>query len=338
MYNDRQDFYLSKVSTAIAIGFTSLSMTVGQVPALANSEELLVSPESKTFLGSANPKRGLKKDFLDESVIANEKNVGSLSDGAMSLAKDLQILDALTELQTLRLDPVQFDTFHALHLRQDVTERLVEAFFDVQGSIAAIDDEIDHTQRLQDEMSDQRDSAIRKNNILNFATTGTLSILSGSFQLRPMLHFQNASDISTIVSGGVATTLSAYALKQQSGGRRSSLRDPNMLAQILGRAVPIELQLPDTVWTYLSNNPPGASKSRKSLLIDKWVEGKRFAAPETKAGLKDINVLSNSTDLHKEVTIEMLGNRIIMLTELKVTLCQMSRDTQVIMKLYRHPH
>ena len=276
-------------------------------------------------------------DFLDEPIIPNNKNIASLSDGALKLAKILGILDDIDSLQKLRNAPKEFDSLRGLHLRQDVTEALLEAFFDVNGAIAAIDDEVDHTQRLQDEMSDSRDRAIRYNNIANFTSTGTLSILNGSFQLRPQQRFQNPADIFSITAGGIATGLSAYALKQQSGGRRSALRNPNMLAQVLGRPVLVNLELPDTVWEFLSDSPPGTTKSRRDLLIEKWVEAKLIASPTSKEGQKDIDTLSNSIDINKGVTIDMLNKRAIMLSELKETLEQMSRDIQVIMRIYRHP-
>ncbi len=340
MSQDRSVFVCSSAAPAAFLTLLPIlvaAFCLGSVSAHAE-DTTRASENQNTLVASAASGNAQVKDYLDESIIGNEKNVGSLSDGAQRVAQNLQILDQLRDLHILRSDPEKFDSLHALHIRQDVTEALLEAYFDVQESIAAIDDEIDHTQRLQDEMSDQRDKAIKYNNILNFASTGTLSILSGSSQLRPQVHFQNAADIFTITAGGVAATLSAYALKQQSGGKRNAPRNPNMLAQILGRPVPQELQLPDSVWTFMCDTPPGSTKSRKQLLIDKWVSAKRIDDPTSKSGQKDIDRLSGSVDLHKAVTIDMLNNRVIMLSELKVTMAQMSRDIQVIMKLYRHPH
>jgi hypothetical protein len=319
------------------------------LPQLALSGPTLSSP---TAPSSSASKKGLKnqvpreiilptprptkdQDLLDESIVANSKNFEGLSAGALEVAKDLHVVPTLNELLELRKDPAKRESVHVLLLRQEITESMLMAFLEVRGVIAAIDDEMGHTERLQDEMASKRDRAIRYNNIINFTSGGALAMLASGIQVGTQTPLQNTGNELEVMAGALSSGISAYALKQARGGKRSAAASPNMLAQILGRATPIDQSYPDSVWIYLNDPPPGTSVPRRELLIQKWVAAKRIAPPNTRAGQRDMDAMSGATAQHKSITIDTLANRRIMLEEVKAVVSQMTRDLLDIMKTFR---
>jgi hypothetical protein len=185
-------------------------------------------------------------------------------------------------------------------------------------------------------MGSRRDRSIRYNNIINFTSGGALAMLASGIQVGTQTPLQNTGNELEVMAGALSTGISAYALKQAQGGKRSAVASPNMLAQIFGRATPIDQSYPDSVWTYLNDPPPGATVPRRELLIQKWVAAKRIAPPNTRAGQRDMDVMSAATVQHKSITIDVLANRHIMLEEVKAVVSQMTRDLLEIMKTFRH--
>lgn len=224
---------------------------------------------------------------------------------------------------------------HLFHVRQDVTETLLESFFEVQSVVSTIDDEINHDQHLQDELLSRRDRGIKYNNILNFGIQGTLSMISGGLAFPTGTRFQKTAGDLAIVAGATGTSLAVYALKQNQGPKVLLAPNPNMLTQVFSGLIVEGHEYPDSVWKYLSDSPTGTTLTRRELLINKWVHAKRIGSLTSKRGKQDIDILTGLES--QTVSIDILNNRIIMLSELRTAISQMSRDILSVMKSYKHP-
>lgn len=285
---------------------------------------------------SGHPKRSADEELLNQSILAKEESLSKLSSGAQEVAKDLKLLPNLSKLLELALEPARKRTIDYLLLRQNISQTLILSYFEEAGTVATLDEQIDRTARTQDDMEDSRDRAVRYNTIANFTEGGALSMLASGVQIGTPNAWQNSGNELEVIQGGIQTMMSAYALKQSRGGKWSSPSDQNMLAQIFDRPVPPDRQFSDLIWMYLNDPLPPSNISRRDLLIQKWILAKRLHSPNTKAGQRDIDMLTGSIAARHSITIELLKNRRIMLEELKYVITGISRDLLEIMKTYQN--
>jgi hypothetical protein len=260
-----------------------------------------------------------------------------LSSVGLEVARDLSLLPSLNDYlrlraRTARSEPV---TLEEVILRQQIIETVLMAFLEVQGVIAQIDDEVDHTQELQDRLENKRDASVRTNNIANFVASGALQMIGSGIQIGTPGAWQNAGNEIEVITGGASIGLSSYQLKLGQGSKRSAAARPNMLAKVLDRSTSADTQYPEGVWNYLCNAPPGLRESRRQLLIDRWVANKRIPSPKTRGGQKEIDLLTASVPQNHAITIDLLSNRSAMLADLRATLSQFTKSLVDILQIIR---
>jgi hypothetical protein len=151
------------------------------------------------------------------------------------------------------------------------------------------------------------------------------------------MKYQNAGNELGAVAGALTAVIGAYALKLQGGGKRSSERDPNMLAPIFGLVPNEPNKYPLITWNYLNDFEPGQKKTRREQLIDRWVK-LNYIEPLSKPSSKHhLEELSGTIPLHKVVNIDLLRDRIPMLQDVRAAVAGMNEYLDEILTFVRQP-
>lgn len=278
------------------------------------------------------------KKNIDVSV----NNKGPISIGAVKLAKDIEMLDLIGELNDLKVSHAytpgqRVHNIEVISLRQDLDELLLSAFLSTRRVVSELDRQIAGYDAVARVLEEKRDTAIRYNNILNFTSGGALAMTQGSISIGTPMRYQNAGNELGVIAGALTALIGAYALKIQKGAKRSSDRDPNMLAPIFGLVPNEPNKYPPSVWNYLNEKEPGQKKTRREQLIDRWVKLNYIEPLDKPSSKKHLEELSGAIALHKEVTIDLLRDRIPMLEDVRAAVAGINEYLDEILTFVRKP-
>ena len=122
-------------------------------------------------------------------------------------------IDQLSELACNQSDPSKITP-----LRQIIIERVLAASLEVDATIAQIDNEIAQSNEVRGYLSDKRDRAVNRANLLSIVSGGTLGATSAGLQLPSGEN--KASSIVGIAAGVLSSTLAISGIRAQKGGTR----------------------------------------------------------------------------------------------------------------------
>ncbi len=269
-------------------------------------------------------------------------NKGPISVGAVKVAKDLQMLDEIAELNELKKSKsyVPGQRVHSLEVicvRQDLDENILSAFLATRRVVSELDRQVAGYDAVARVLEEKRDQAIRNNTILNFTSGGALAMTQGAISIGTPMKYQNAGNELGTIAGALTTVIGAYALKLQGGGKRSSERDPNMLAPIFGLLPNEPNKYPVVVWDYLNDYEPGQKKTRREQLIDRWVKLNYIEPLNKPSSKKHLEELAGTIPLDKAVSIDLLRDRIPMLQDVRATVAGVNEYLDEILTFVRQP-
>lgn len=267
---------------------------------------------------------------------------GPISIGAVKVAKDLDMYDELLELIQLKRDHVyvpgkRVHSLEVIAVRQDLDENLLSAFMATRRVASELDRQVSGYDAVARVLEEKRDQAIRNNNILNFTTGGALAVTQGAISVGTPMKYQNAGNELGVIAGAMTAMIGAYALKIQKGGKRSSERDPNMLAPIFGLVPNEPNKYPKLVWDYLNDYEPEQKKTRREQLIDRWVKLNYIEPLNDKKSQKQLQEVAGTIPLHKSVNIDLLRNRIPMLQDVRAAVAGINEYLDEILTFVRQP-
>lgn len=267
-----------------------------------------------------------------------------MSLGAQEVARDLDIVEFLGEyehFQALALsDPSVLRKPDCIALKQQLLESLVRAIVEIQVVEGDLDEDITRFNELRSFLEERRERAVRKNNITNFLTNGATQIISSAFQISPKLAPNVAGNTVGVVGGTAVTGLSAYAVKQAQGDRRSLSAHPNMLAVVFEIDGQERVNCPLFVADFLNDTPPGSfsNDSRRQILIKRWVQVRRIDDPAFNGdSARRIKLLAGTVPQVGTVNIDLLDDRTAMLADVRATVVQASKYLLEIMNLIGRP-
>ncbi len=266
-----------------------------------------------------------------------------MSVGAQEVARDLDIVDFLGEyehFQALAIsEPSILRKPDCIALKQQLLESLLRAIVEIQVVEGDLDEDITRFNELRSFLEDRRERAVRRNNITNFLTNGATQIISSAFQISPNLYPNVAGNTVGVVGGGAITGLSAYAVKQAQGERRSLSPHPNMLAVVFELPGQEKVSCPLFVADFLNDSPPGSfsKDSRRQILIKRWVQVRRIEDPSTEDAKRRIKLLAGTIPQLNNVNIDLLDDRTAMLADVRATIVQASKYLLEIMNLIGRP-
>ncbi len=260
-----------------------------------------------------------------------------LSEEATIIARSLGIMGNLELLQRRESgQSAAAPTVESLALRQDTIESIVQSGLEVRAVAARLDRELANANEILAYLAERRNRAVRLNTYADFISGGITGVVSGSLKMADLKGI--APDLIDTVEGVMQTGLSAWALQQQRGEQRREQAVPSMLTHLFQQKKNAEQDYPPSVWSYL-NSPLPASKtssSRLDILVDRWLKlelclshGGHRTAPGDRA-----KRVSGHIDAQK-ITIDVLEDRVAMLTDLRATIVQMDSDLLEMMQIVK---
>lgn len=246
------------------------------------------------------------------------------------LAQQLDIWDELQELHNKSV-PISFERRSALV--KQVSETILESYFDAMTVQAEAAREIAYLEAIKDKMTTKRDRAVETNNGTNFIASGTLntvgSILGFSGNTPPF-----PGNLNQMLSGVVSMGMSTYALKQQSGGKVKGEGRPTVVAELFGRPTDTHTAYPESVWRFLhSPSPENLSKTRVQMLEEHWIMRDHLELHGSKRETQKIDLVSGIGINKRVMSIDDVADQIAMISDIAATTSLMVHHLRDLLRL-----
>jgi hypothetical protein len=243
---------------------------------------------------------------------------------AQTTAKLIGVLpeiDQLRQLSPRGTDPAT--RWQILWLHQHVSEQVMAASLQVDATIAQIDNEISRANELRGFLSDRRDHAVSRANLLSILIGGGVGATSSGLQLSSDLTKPAAA--VGIASGTLSASLALAGIRAQKGHTSPFDFSSNMLAQFFDRPALPDSRYPATVWTFLNQDAPNApaGTTRKQQLLQTWVQVDRIDSLSSTAKID--HVTSQPSQL-LQLSIDDLEDRAAMLQDVRARISFLKRD------------
>jgi hypothetical protein len=263
--------------------------------------------------------------FAQSQVKNNEAEMSTV----MRTARIIEVLPEINQLNELVRD--QSDVSKITPLRQVIIERVLAASLQVDATIAQIDNEIAQSNEVRGYLSDRRDKAVNRANLLSIVSGGTLGATSAGLQLPSGEN--KASSLVGIAAGVVSSSLAVSGIRAQKGGTRLFDFPSNMLAQVLDRPALGDSRYDPIVWSFLNDVAPTDEEglTRKARLIQTWITLKRTDPPSTSAGKDKIGRVTSQPSDKLPLTIDDLEDRSAMLEDVRAKISFLKRDLAALL-------
>src|ERR1700734_3811342 len=207
-------------------------------------------------------------------------------DQVIRTARIIQVLPEISQLNELVHN--QSDASKITPVRQLIIQKVLAASLEVDATIAQIDNEIAQSNEIRGYLSDKRDRAVNRANLLSIISGGTLGATSAGLQLPSGEN--KASSIVGIAGGVLSSSLAISGIRAQKGATRLFDFNSNMLAELFGRPELEDSRYDPIVWSFLNDvAPTDQGFTRKEPLIETWITLKRTDPPSTAAGKSKID-------------------------------------------------
>jgi hypothetical protein len=260
---------------------------------------------------------------------AQVKNNEVATSTVIRTARIIQVLPEINELNELVRN--QSDASKITPLRQVIVEKVLAASLEVDATIAQIDNEIAQSNEVRGYLSDKRDRAVNRANLLSIVSGGTLGATSAGLQLPSGEN--KASSIVGIAGGVLSSTLAISGIRAQKGGTRLFDFSSNMLAEFFDRSTLDDSRYDPIVWSFLNDVAPTDEEgvTRKERLIQTWITLKRTDPPSTSSGKNKIDRVTSQPSNKLPLTIDDLEDRSAMLQDVRAKISFLKRDLAALL-------
>jgi hypothetical protein len=245
-----------------------------------------------------------------------------------STAQLIKVSSEVSRLQQLSTGSVPADRWQILWLHQRISEQVMAASLQVDATIAQIDNEIARSNEVRGFLSDRRDRAVSRANLLSAIVGGTVGATSSGLQLSSSLSKPAAG-----VGIGAGTLSAGFALAgiHAEKGKTSPFNfESNMLAEFFDRPTLPNSQYPATIWTFLNEvSPTGeAGLTRKQQLLQTWVQVERI---DSLSSVDKIDRLTSQPSQTLKLTIDDFEDRAAMLEDVRARISYFKRDLSTLL-------
>ncbi|CAN5629430.1 hypothetical protein BH10CYA1_BH10CYA1_43260 [soil metagenome] len=297
---------------------------------------LCISTSELCSLADAPNSQSYPTQILRTGVDLNSTDI---SPNSRQLADILKLTPLLERNQVLRtkVDPTNFEpTLQNLANGQQLiacvsesTQIIQQANLSVDFTLAEIQAEQNIYNEILNTYINDRDKATLRTNAISYILNGALwTVCEGlSIPTYTAPRLSIPSGTTGILAGIVPSIASIYALKQLSGKKQISEKDPNMLAKLFDYPVSPEIDYPKSVWDFLNTAQVGepAAKTRRKLLIERWISDKNIPEFTESTATKQLDVITASVPRKKALNIATLNTRLAMLQQLAAEILKMKR-------------
>lgn len=263
----------------------------------------------------------------------------SLSPNTVQLADTIRLTPVLKRVEELRSKIEGMNgalSLEQLDLRQNLNEALMDGALIIQRSSLDVDFALAEIAAEQEIFSSQistfiedRDKAVARTNAISFVSNGILWAACEGLAIPTVKNAKYAipSGILGILAGVIPSIASLYTFRQLSGKKHHSRFDPNMLAKLFGYPTTVDIDYPDSVWTFLMQVPADgtSSKTRVDSILDRWISDANLKAFTDRESKRQLDILTGSAIHKKSVDIAVLNARKVMLSQLAAEIMKMKR-------------
>jgi hypothetical protein len=249
-----------------------------------------------------------------------------------SVRRTAQIIHVLPEMNQLdELADNQSDASKITSVRERIVEKVLAASLEVDATIAQIDNEIAQSNEVRGYLSDRRDKAVNRANLLSITSGGALGATSAGLQLPSGEN--KASSVVGIAGGVLSSSLAVSGIRAQKGGTRVFDFSSNMLAELFDRSTLGDSRYDPIVWSFLNDVAPTDDEglTRKERLIQTWNTLKRTDPPSTAAGKNKIDRVTSRPSDKLPLTIDDLEDRSAMLEDVRAKISFLKRDLAALL-------
>lgn len=263
----------------------------------------------------------------------------SLSPNTLQLSDTIGFTPVLKKIVELREKVGTMSgavSLEQLDARQSLNEALMDGALIIQRCSLDIDFALAEIAAEQEIFSSQvatltedRDRAVARTNAMAFISNGILWAACEGLAIPTFKQPKYAipSGILGILAGVIPSIASMYTFRQLSGKKTHSYLDPNMLAKLFGYPTTVDIDYPDSVWTFLIQVPPDGSttKTRLDSLVDRWISDANLKAFTDRESKRQLDILTGSAIHRKSVNIAVVNARRVMLSQLAAEIMKMKR-------------
>jgi hypothetical protein len=220
------------------------------------------------------------------------------------------------------------DAMREMVLTQRLQGKVIATALDVDSVNARIDYESARLGEVQAYLSNRRDKRVNLLNVANLLLgTGVGAVGSG---LQLIGSAQHAGNIVSTSAGFGGTFLSVLGLRQPHVVKAPGFT-PAMLAKPLGEEPGQGSEYPANVWAYLSTPDPNLPRgeSGEQHLMFEW---KSFGHLDEKLNPKTIAALTSTGKDGTPLSIDIIGDRLAMLADLRAHVSAMQVDLAELMR------
>ncbi len=241
-----------------------------------------------------------------------------------STAKLIGIFPEVTELHKLSTANPPADRWEILWLHQRIYEQVTSQSLQLDATISRIDNEITHASELRSYLSDRRDEAVNRADLLGIIVGGGAGAAGSSMQFSSD-HIAKIGNALSLGGGVLTVGLGLLGLHAQNGKNIPFDFDSNMLAEFFDRPMQPDSHYSEIIWTFLNqpslNDPTGPT--RKQQLLQTWVRVRRIESLNDAAKIERLT--SEPSDLIK-LSIDDLEDRVAMLEDVRARISILKRD------------
>ncbi len=245
-----------------------------------------------------------------------------------STAELINVSSEIRQLQKLSTSTAPADRWRILWLHQHISEQVMAASLQVDATLAQIDNEIARANEVRGYLSDRRDRAVSRTNLLSIVVGGAVGATSSGLQLSSNLT-KPAAGVG-IGAGTLSAGLALAGIHQEKGKSSPFDFESNMLAELFDRPTLPNSRYPATIWIFLneasSNGPAGIT--RKEQLLQTWVQVRRI---DSLSSTEKIDHLTSQPSQNLKLSIDDFEDRGAMLQDVRARISYLKRDLGVLL-------
>lgn len=228
-----------------------------------------------------------------------------------------------------------------LYLRVKLAQCIETASLEVNSVKAAVELDISRVDDARARIVEHRARVLKRNSIINFVSGGVTKMVGYSIA---MADINMPSNVLEVVDGGIQSSLSGLAMKEQEEEKHFTQTVPSLLNTVILGNNDETHDYPGGVWRYLEskvfgneaiisgdaqlggagNSDAGASsETRRERLLAAWKRSGMLARPDAKGSSGGTRARMG---MGKSVSAQLLEDRAAMLSDLKSVVAHMNNS------------
>lgn len=217
--------------------------------------------------------------------------------------------------------------------RASVMRHVLCGLCDIRATSSKLDVEIVEEKQALDRLVRNRDLAVAVTNNVNFFQINVLGIIiDGPLGLTTYKENNLYNQRLTIVSGIMAFCLAVAAFAEQRGGVRLLKVNPNSLGVCFGLESEATKQFSPILYRFLNSSWPGASKTRREILVDYWKRSRTIDFNINKVGNQQKLAATGPKHHFWQESIKTANSRLNMLYDLRAVIDFFDADLTALLR------